>query len=140
MKACNLVTFAFLPAYLLLINLVGFIKTRNFYFKPVLYETYTEKIMTFWNWVFVFSIWGCTQFKYKILWKKLMLRKASLILSKRTWIDRKILSLRKCVLQFPTWELIFSLWVTDKLKNELIILIIGSREFRSANETRQERP
>jgi len=27
---------------------------------------YTEGIMTFSNWVFVFSIWGCTQFKYKL--------------------------------------------------------------------------
>jgi len=35
---------------------------------------------------------------------------------------------------------IFSLWVTDKLKNELRILIRSSREFRSANKTRDERP
>jgi len=28
-----------------------------------------EKIMTFSNWVFVFSIWGCTQFKNKICGK-----------------------------------------------------------------------
>jgi len=27
---------------------------------------YTEIIMTFSNWVFVFSIWGCTEIKYTI--------------------------------------------------------------------------
>jgi len=69
-----------------------------------------------------------------------MLRKVELNLRKRTWIDHKILNLRKCVLQFPTWELVFLLWVTDKLKNELRILIKNSREFRSANETSDERP
>jgi len=31
--------------------------------------SYTEKIMTFSNWVLLFSIWGCTQFKYKICGK-----------------------------------------------------------------------
>jgi len=30
---------------------------------------YTEKTMTFSNWVFVFLIWGSTQFKYKIYGK-----------------------------------------------------------------------
>jgi len=68
-----------------------------------------------------------------------MLRKVALVLRKITWIDHKILSLRKCVLHFPSWELIFWIWVTDILKNELRILIMGSREFRSANETRDER-
>jgi len=72
--------------------------------------------------------------------EKLILRKVALILRKMTWIDLKILSLRKCVLQFAPWELIFSIWVTDILKNELRTLIMSSREFRSANETRDERP
>jgi len=73
------------------------------------------------------------------LWKKLILRKVALTLRKITGIDHKILSLRKRVLQFTSWELIFSIWVTDILKNELRILIMSSREFRSANETRDER-
>jgi len=73
------------------------------------------------------------------LWKNLMLRKVALILGKRSWIDHKILSLRKCVLKFPTWELIFSLWLTENLKKDLQILIMSSRLFRSANETRDER-
>jgi len=73
------------------------------------------------------------------LWEKLILRKIALILRKITWIDHKILSLRKCVLHFPSWELIFSIWVTEILKL-YYTLIISSREFRSANETRDERP
>jgi len=34
-----------------------------------IYIPYTEKIMTFSIKLFVFSIWGCTKFKYKICGK-----------------------------------------------------------------------